>query len=68
MVRPVHNRMPVILQPADYAAWIDRGKDDPAELLPLLRPFGAERMEAVAVGPWVNDARHEGPQCLAPAG
>jgi hypothetical protein len=22
----------------------------------------------VAVGPWVNDARHEGPRCVQPAG
>ena len=67
LVRPVHDRMPVILRPKDYARWIDRGKDEPAELLPLLRPFGAERMEGVAVGSWVNDARHEGPACLAPS-
>ncbi len=65
LVRPVHDRMPVILRPEDYALWIDRGKDDPAELLSLLRPFGAERMEGAAVGPWVNDARHEGAECLA---
>ena len=66
LVGPVHNRMPVIIRLEDYALWIDRGKDDPAVLLPLLRPFAAERMEGVAVGPWVNDARHEGAQCLAP--
>jgi putative SOS response-associated peptidase YedK len=67
VVKPVHNRMPSILHPADYGAWIDRTKDDPEEVLPLVGPFEASAMEAVAVSPYVNDARHEGPECLAPA-
>jgi putative SOS response-associated peptidase YedK len=64
VVRPVHKRMPAILSPADYAAWIDRDRDDPEEVLPLARPFPAEAMEAVPVGTYVNDARHEGAECL----
>jgi putative SOS response-associated peptidase YedK len=64
-VKPVHGRMPLILSPESYGTWIDRGREDVAD---LLRPFPAERMEAFPVGPFVNDARHEGPECLtAPA-
>jgi putative SOS response-associated peptidase YedK len=35
--------------------------------LQLLRPFPANPMTAVEVNPFVNDARHEGPQCVEPA-
>jgi putative SOS response-associated peptidase YedK len=65
VVKPIHNRMPAILRPEHYAAWIDRANDDPAAVLPLVRPYAAEEMAAVAVGPFVNDAKHDGPECVA---
>ncbi len=66
LAKPVHDRMPAILRPADYAAWIDRGQTDPARALALVGPYPAGEMKAVSVGVYVNDARHEGPACLAP--
>jgi putative SOS response-associated peptidase YedK len=63
LVHPVHDRMPVILRPEDFAVWLD-GVQKPEVLLPLLRPYPAAEMEARLANPWVNDARHEGPQCL----
>jgi putative SOS response-associated peptidase YedK len=62
VVKPVHGRMPLILPPENYAAWIDRGRE---EVAALLRPLPADRMEAYPVGTAVNDPRHEGPECLA---
>jgi putative SOS response-associated peptidase YedK len=59
--------MPVILRPEDFAAWLDP-RGSPAGLRALLRPYPDEGMLAVPVGRWVNNARNEGPQCLAPAG
>jgi putative SOS response-associated peptidase YedK len=53
--------MPVILDPTDYAAWLD----SPADA--LLKPYPAERMEAFAVSDWVNSSRHEGAKCIEPA-
>jgi putative SOS response-associated peptidase YedK len=67
VVRPVHERMPVILRPEDFAGWLDP-LGNPAALQALLRPYPAEEMEARAVGRWVNDPRHEGADCLTPAG
>ena len=67
VVRPVHDRMPVLLRPEDHAAWLDPGRQHAEELLPLLAPFPAELMTAAAVGAWVSDARHEGPRCLEPS-
>jgi putative SOS response-associated peptidase YedK len=64
VVRPVHERMPVILAPADFAAWLDPGTA-PAQLHDLLRPYPADEMTAVPVGPYVSNPRNEGPRCLA---
>ncbi len=68
VVRPIHDRMPVILRPEDYGAWLDPGTPAPAALLPLLRPYPGDDLVAVPVGRWVNDDRHEGPERVAPAG
>jgi putative SOS response-associated peptidase YedK len=62
VVKPVYGRMPLILPPEAYAAWIDRGREEVAD---LLLPIPVERMESFPVGPAVNDPRHEGPKCLA---
>jgi putative SOS response-associated peptidase YedK len=65
LVKPAHNRMPVILKPEYFRQWLDPAEQDPAELTPLLRPYSAEEMEATPVSDYVNNARHEGPECLA---
>jgi putative SOS response-associated peptidase YedK len=67
LVAPVHDRMPVILPPEDFGTWLDPAVTDPAELLPLLKPFPAGLMEAVAVGPRVNSTRNDDPGCAEPA-
>lgn len=55
----VHVRMPVILDAADYDAWLTE------EEVPLI-PFPADRMTARTVSTFVNNARHEGLQCIEP--
>lgn len=67
VLQPIHDRMPVMLEPAQFAAWLDRQNADPAALADLLRPAPAESMSALAVGTYVSNVRHEGPECLAPA-
>jgi putative SOS response-associated peptidase YedK len=59
----IHDRMPVILEPAAYAAWLDANAKPDAV---LLRPYPSERMEAVRVSSYVNGAAAEGPRCLEP--
>jgi putative SOS response-associated peptidase YedK len=63
MVTPTHDRMPVIVDPADYATWLDAVKSADGE---LLRPRRAEAMTATEVSTYVNDAKHQGPECIAP--
>jgi putative SOS response-associated peptidase YedK len=67
LARPIHDRMPAILDPADYARWLDPAAAAPGDVRPLLRPFPAEAMAAWPVGPAVNDPRVDDPRCLAPA-
>jgi putative SOS response-associated peptidase YedK len=67
LVARIHNRMPVILDPGDFALWLDPDLHDPARGQPLLRPCPAERMRALRIGTFVNNPRNEGPECSAPA-
>jgi putative SOS response-associated peptidase YedK len=67
MMRPLHDRMPVILQPDDYALWLDPQETKADQLLPLLRPFPSERMTAYPVSTIVNSPFNEIPACIEPA-
>jgi putative SOS response-associated peptidase YedK len=66
IMAPVHNRMPVILDPADYDAWLDRSQQDVAAVQPLLKPFDSERMHLVPVSTLVNSPRNDRPECVQP--
>lgn len=66
IARPIHDRMPVILDPADYALWLDPAVTVPAEVRPLLRPFPAEAMTAFPVTTAVNRPAFDDPACLTP--
>ena len=65
-VRALHDRMPVILDPADEPAWID--PSTPSEQLHLLmaEPAAAATLAYRPVSRNVNDARHDAPDCLDP--
>jgi len=67
LLRPLHDRMPAILDPADYATWLDSQCQEPETLETLLTPFPADRMTINSVSTAVNSPRHDSPQCLAPA-
>ena len=58
-VAPIHDRMPVILAPADHGAWL--AAPDAA----LLRPFPADAMTATAVSSRVNNVDNDDAACLA---
>src|SRR5206468_3313432 len=42
LVKPFHERMPVILPPADFGAWLDPKTQGGPEVQALLRPYPAE--------------------------
>jgi len=55
LVRPLHNRMPVILKPENYDLWLDPEVQQPEQLQPLLSPYASEGMVAFPVSPQVNN-------------
>ena len=64
LAAPLHDRMPVILDPDAEAAWLDRQTVDSAALLPFLRPLPAARMEAYPVSSLVSSAQNDGPALI----
>jgi len=70
LMAPVHNRMPVILKPTDYARWLARdprstqGKGHGDLPIDLLRPFDAENMQAAPANVLVGNVRNNGPEML----
>jgi len=65
LLATIHDRMPVILKPADYGSWLDP-RTEAASLRSLLGPYPAEAMVAVPVGEAVHSARRDDPSCLLP--
>jgi putative SOS response-associated peptidase YedK len=61
---PVHNRMPVILNPEDYPRWLGETPAAADELQALLRPFPAERMMAHMIGPAIGNVRNDGAELI----
>ncbi len=64
LTRPIHDRMPVFLDRADYELWLDVAAPLPA-VQALLKPFDPERMAAYPVSTYVNSPRNEGETCIA---
>ena len=66
VVAPLHDRMPVILEPGEFALWLDPEVREPEAVRPLLRPHAAAGMRAHPVGLLVNDPAHDAPACREP--
>ena len=64
---PACEPLPVILDLASEALWLDPGANV-ASLHALLVPYPGERREAMPVSLWVNDPKHEGGRCLESVG
>ncbi|RJF83871.1 SOS response-associated peptidase [Azospirillum cavernae] len=61
----LHDRMPVILDEGDWAAWFD--PETPlSDLATLLRPAPDDLLDLTPVGPRVNSVRNDDPGCLDP--
>jgi putative SOS response-associated peptidase YedK len=65
LVRPLHDRMPAILTPDHFDAWLDPRQRRADRLLPLLTPYPAEMLEAWPVSDRVNSATIDEPGLTA---
>ncbi|HET7197502.1 MAG TPA: SOS response-associated peptidase [Burkholderiales bacterium] len=62
----IHDRMPLVIAPADYGAWLDPANGDLAALKALVRPYPAERMAAHRVSRRVNGPESDDAALIAP--
>mgnify|MGYP001103001959 CR=1 FL=1 len=65
LIRPVHNRMPVVLRPELEAAWLDP-EAEPEELMAMLTPAPDDELTLREVNDYVNDVRKDGPELIEP--
>jgi len=66
LVEPLHDRMPVVVSPHDYASWLDPATSS-EKIRPLIRPAPEDIFETWAVSQAVNSAANEGPHLIEPA-
>ena len=64
LMQPIHNRMPVILDPKDYDLWLDLEVKKPELLQPLLHPYRSEEMTAYPVSKVVNKPSNDSAECI----
>ncbi|MDQ1287017.1 MAG: hypothetical protein QG622_582 [Actinomycetota bacterium] len=62
----VHDRMPLVLPPDRWSAWLDSREQDPDTVRVLLRSPDAGRFEAFPVSPEVNAVGNNGPHLVEP--
>jgi putative SOS response-associated peptidase YedK len=68
LMAELHDRMPVIIAPADYATWLGETAIEPDAARALLRPYPADDMEVWPVDPRVGDWRNDDPANILPLG
>jgi putative SOS response-associated peptidase YedK len=61
----IQERMPVIIERADWKVWLGEEDDD---LTALLRALPADRLRVWAIERTVNSVKNDGPELLVPSG
>jgi putative SOS response-associated peptidase YedK len=62
---PLHDRMPVILSPNDYALWLDAAVREPEAVAHLMVPYEGDELVAEPVSTHVNRVANDDPECVA---
>ena len=65
-VASIHDRMPVVIHPADYGRWLDCRTQEPRDVADLMRPAEAGFFEAIPISDKVNKVANTGPEIQAP--
>jgi putative SOS response-associated peptidase YedK len=64
LMKPIHERMPVIIPREHRDKWLDPTMQDQGQLLGMLRPNPAEEMEAYPVSRRVNSPSNNSRECI----
>lgn len=65
-VGAIHDRQPLFVEAAGWAAWLDPSAADPSALTGLLVPSPGVGLEAYPVSTAVNNHRNNGPELIEP--
>jgi putative SOS response-associated peptidase YedK len=65
-MEPIHNRMPVILDAAAYALWLDPEVQSSGPLAALMVAAPDDRLTAYPVSSRVNSPAHDDAECIEP--
>ncbi len=65
LMKPIHNRMPVILHAKDEETWLDHSSDS-SKLLELLKPYNEGMLTEYIVSTAVNSPRSNEPGLIEP--
>jgi putative SOS response-associated peptidase YedK len=66
LIKNIHNRMPVILEPNAINIWLNSTLTNPKDLKTLLKPCDASLLKMTPVSKLVNNARIDSPECSQP--
>jgi putative SOS response-associated peptidase YedK len=66
LVGRLHDRMPVILRPSDFQAWLNPDEVAAESLIPLMKPFEPQAMDEYEVSKMVNRPAYDSPALIEP--
>lgn len=66
VLEPIHHRMPVLLDRADWKTWLGPEPLERERLAELLKPFATDNMQAWGVSHAVNKAANDNPALVEP--
>jgi len=67
LLKPLHDRMPVVLPPVSWPSWLGERTTTEAELKAMLRPYPAAAMTFWPVDRRIGNVKNEGADLFAPA-
>jgi len=65
-MKPIHDRMPLILSADARDAWLDPGTDDAGTIAQMLIVPPPSSISIREVSTWVNSTSHDDPRCIEP--
>jgi len=67
VMKPLHERMPAIIDPANYDQWLDSRITEKAEIMQILDPTLSSHLMFYPISPWVNSPKHDDERCIQAA-
>jgi putative SOS response-associated peptidase YedK len=66
LMSDIHERMPVIIKPEDYTAWLDTRLTDILKIQAMAQPYPERFMQAYPISRNLNNPQHNSPDLIIP--